>query len=209
MPIVQLNRCHGTLSVYQSNISKHKLDLKQSQYNDIDKRYFNQLIQLKVHVQLFQLELCQLFNLIDTWIFIAYCFGCRQLKWQIRTWTAITVLLISENQQKQLNYISYVVNDHTFQFFIFFLCLQLICVFSCFLMQQKHLNHNVINYESDSGIQSHPWTSVFGSLVFSLLINELISFIQYVLIIYEKSDIIEWNHSRYWIDEIDFLIISL
>nr|CAD1836552.1 unnamed protein product [Ananas comosus var. bracteatus] len=43
----ELNRCHGTLSVYQSNISKHKLDLKQSQYNDIDKRYFNQLIQLK------------------------------------------------------------------------------------------------------------------------------------------------------------------
>ncbi|XP_031481763.1 DNA repair protein RAD50 [Nymphaea colorata] len=43
----ELNRCHGTLSVYQSNISKHKLDLKQSQYNDIDKRYFDQLIQLK------------------------------------------------------------------------------------------------------------------------------------------------------------------
>ncbi|KAF8398161.1 hypothetical protein HHK36_017087 [Tetracentron sinense] len=31
-------RCHGTLSVYQSNISKHNLDLKQVQYNDIDKR---------------------------------------------------------------------------------------------------------------------------------------------------------------------------
>ncbi|XP_064938273.1 DNA repair protein RAD50-like isoform X1 [Musa acuminata AAA Group] len=43
----ELNRCHGTLSVYQSNISKYKLDLKQAQYNDIDRRYFNQLIQLK------------------------------------------------------------------------------------------------------------------------------------------------------------------
>ncbi|THU46585.1 hypothetical protein C4D60_Mb09t06480 [Musa balbisiana] len=43
----ELNRCHGTLSVYQSNISKYKLDLKQAQYNDIDRRYFNHLIQLK------------------------------------------------------------------------------------------------------------------------------------------------------------------
>ncbi|XP_038971803.1 DNA repair protein RAD50 [Phoenix dactylifera] len=43
----ELNRCHGTLSVYQSNISKNKLELKQKQYNDIDKRYFNQLVQLK------------------------------------------------------------------------------------------------------------------------------------------------------------------
>lgn len=54
----QLNRCHGTLSVYQSNISKYKLDLKQAQYNDIDRRYFNHLIQLKVYkclVSLFQL----------------------------------------------------------------------------------------------------------------------------------------------------------
>jgi len=44
----QLNRCHGTMSVYQSNISKNKIDLKQAQYKDIDKRYFDQLIQLKV-----------------------------------------------------------------------------------------------------------------------------------------------------------------
>lgn len=36
------------MSVYQSNISKNKLDLKQAQYKDIDKRYFDQLIQLKV-----------------------------------------------------------------------------------------------------------------------------------------------------------------
>lgn len=36
------------MSVYQSNISKHKIDLNQTQYKDIDKRYFDQLIQLKV-----------------------------------------------------------------------------------------------------------------------------------------------------------------
>lgn len=43
----ELNKCHGTLSVYQSNISKNKVDLKQAQYKDIDKCYFDQLIQLK------------------------------------------------------------------------------------------------------------------------------------------------------------------
>ncbi|KAL5992100.1 hypothetical protein ACLOJK_013014 [Asimina triloba] len=48
----ELNRCRGTLSVYQSNIAKNKLDLKQAQYNEIDKRYFNQLIQLKQSVSL-------------------------------------------------------------------------------------------------------------------------------------------------------------
>ena len=36
------------MSVYQSNISKNKIDLKQAQYKDIDKRYYEQLIQLKV-----------------------------------------------------------------------------------------------------------------------------------------------------------------
>ncbi|XP_052142272.1 DNA repair protein RAD50 isoform X1 [Oryza glaberrima] len=43
----EYNRCQGTQSVYQSNISKHKLELKQTQYKDIEKRYFNQLLQLK------------------------------------------------------------------------------------------------------------------------------------------------------------------
>ncbi|KAF3616732.1 DNA repair protein RAD50 [Capsicum annuum] len=43
----ELNKYHGTVSVYQSNISKNKVDLKQAQYKDIDKRYFDQLIQLK------------------------------------------------------------------------------------------------------------------------------------------------------------------
>nr|XP_048333256.1 DNA repair protein RAD50 isoform X2 [Ziziphus jujuba var. spinosa] len=43
----EVNRYHGTMSVYQSNISKNKIDLKQAQYKDIDKRYYDQLIQLK------------------------------------------------------------------------------------------------------------------------------------------------------------------
>nr|ABV90879.1 DNA repair protein Rad50 [Triticum monococcum] len=43
----EYNRCRGTISVYQSNISRHKLELKQTQYKDIEKRYFNQLLQLK------------------------------------------------------------------------------------------------------------------------------------------------------------------
>uniref|UniRef100_A0A2P2LUX9 DNA repair protein RAD50 n=1 Tax=Rhizophora mucronata TaxID=61149 RepID=A0A2P2LUX9_RHIMU len=43
----ELNRFRGTMSVYQSNISKNKVDLKQAQYKDIDKRYFDQLVQLK------------------------------------------------------------------------------------------------------------------------------------------------------------------
>ncbi|XP_062223293.1 DNA repair protein RAD50 [Phragmites australis] len=45
--VSEFNRCQGTLSVYQSNISKHKQELKQTQYKDIEKRYTNQLLQLK------------------------------------------------------------------------------------------------------------------------------------------------------------------
>ncbi|CAN0875270.1 DNA repair protein RAD50 [Linum grandiflorum] len=43
----ELNKCEGTMSVYQENISNNKVDLKQPLYKDIDKRYFDQLIQLK------------------------------------------------------------------------------------------------------------------------------------------------------------------
>ncbi|XP_062165203.1 DNA repair protein RAD50 [Alnus glutinosa] len=43
----ELHRYQGTVAVYQSNVSKNKIDLKQAQYKDIDNRYFNQLIQLK------------------------------------------------------------------------------------------------------------------------------------------------------------------
>ncbi|KAK4435834.1 DNA repair protein [Sesamum alatum] len=45
--LTELNRCRGTLSVYKSNIDRNRVDLKQAQYKDIDKRYFDQLIQLK------------------------------------------------------------------------------------------------------------------------------------------------------------------
>ncbi|KAL3689049.1 hypothetical protein R1sor_015358 [Riccia sorocarpa] len=43
----QQSRSQGTVSAYESNITKHKTDLKQAQYKDIDKRYCGQLVQLK------------------------------------------------------------------------------------------------------------------------------------------------------------------
>ena len=54
------------MSVYDSNISKNKIELKQPQYKDIDKRYFDQLIQLKVPKMVF---VDPLFNMIllNTW----------------------------------------------------------------------------------------------------------------------------------------------
>ncbi|XP_057959877.1 DNA repair protein RAD50 [Malania oleifera] len=60
----ELNRCHGTMSVYQSNISKHKVDLKQTQYKDIDKRYFDQLIQLKT-TEMANKDLDRYYNALD------------------------------------------------------------------------------------------------------------------------------------------------
>ncbi|KAK6914345.1 RAD50, zinc hook [Dillenia turbinata] len=60
----ELNRCQGTVSVYQSNISRHKVDLKQSQYNDIDKRYFEQLIQLKT-TEMANKDLDRYYNALD------------------------------------------------------------------------------------------------------------------------------------------------
>ncbi|XP_030533832.1 DNA repair protein RAD50 isoform X1 [Rhodamnia argentea] len=60
----ELNRCQGTMSVYQSNISKNKLDLKQAQYKDIDKRYFDQLIQLKT-TEMANKDLDRYYNALD------------------------------------------------------------------------------------------------------------------------------------------------
>ncbi|XP_057755081.1 DNA repair protein RAD50 [Arachis stenosperma] len=60
----ELNRYHGTMSVYQSNISKNKIDLKQSQYKDIDKRYFDQLIQLKT-TEMANKDLDRYYNALD------------------------------------------------------------------------------------------------------------------------------------------------
>ena len=45
------------MAVYRSNISTNQIDLKQAQYKDIDKRYFDQLIQLKVMYD-FDASLC-------------------------------------------------------------------------------------------------------------------------------------------------------
>ncbi|XP_059632125.1 DNA repair protein RAD50 [Cornus florida] len=60
----ELNRFHGTMSVYQSNISKNKIDLKQTQYKDIDKRYFDQLIQLKT-TEMANKDLDRYYNALD------------------------------------------------------------------------------------------------------------------------------------------------
>jgi DNA repair protein RAD50 len=60
---LQLNRFQGTLSVYQSNISKHKQELKQTQYKDIEKRYTNQLLQLKVDDIIFLFHILCLQNI--------------------------------------------------------------------------------------------------------------------------------------------------
>ncbi|KAM7261440.1 hypothetical protein ACFE04_008807 [Oxalis oulophora] len=60
----ELNRCRGTISVYQSNISKNKIDLKQSQYKDIDKRHFDQLIQLKT-TEMANKDLDRYYNALD------------------------------------------------------------------------------------------------------------------------------------------------
>ncbi|KAL4024651.1 hypothetical protein IC575_013015 [Cucumis melo] len=60
----ELNRFHGTMSVYQSNISKNKIDLKHVQYKDIDKRYFDQLIQLKT-TEMANKDLDRYYNALD------------------------------------------------------------------------------------------------------------------------------------------------
>ncbi|XP_074304186.1 DNA repair protein RAD50 [Silene latifolia] len=60
----ELNRCRGTMSVYESNISKNKIDLKQPQYKDIDKRYVDQLIQLKT-AEMANKDLDRYYNALD------------------------------------------------------------------------------------------------------------------------------------------------
>uniref|UniRef100_A0A803LTL2 DNA repair protein RAD50 n=1 Tax=Chenopodium quinoa TaxID=63459 RepID=A0A803LTL2_CHEQI len=60
----ELNRFHGTMSVYESNISKNKIDLKQPQYKDIDKHHFDQLIQLKT-TEMANKDLDRYYNALD------------------------------------------------------------------------------------------------------------------------------------------------
>nr|GEU84341.1 DNA repair protein RAD50 [Tanacetum cinerariifolium] len=43
----ELNKYYGTVAVYQKAISKNKVDLKNPEYKDIDKRHFDQLLKLK------------------------------------------------------------------------------------------------------------------------------------------------------------------
>lgn len=62
--LTELNRYQGTLSVYKDNISKNKVDLKQAQYKDIDKRYFDQLIQLKT-TEMANKDLDRYYNALD------------------------------------------------------------------------------------------------------------------------------------------------
>ncbi|KAK6266073.1 hypothetical protein QUC31_016910 [Theobroma cacao] len=62
--LLMINRCRGTMSVYQSNISKNKAELKQAQYKDIDKRYFDQLIQLKT-TEMANKDLDRYYNALD------------------------------------------------------------------------------------------------------------------------------------------------
>lgn len=60
----ELNRCRGTVAVYHSNISKNQVDLKQTQYKDIDKRYFDQLIELKT-TEMANKDLDRYYNALD------------------------------------------------------------------------------------------------------------------------------------------------
>ncbi|KAK4258216.1 hypothetical protein QN277_007688 [Acacia crassicarpa] len=60
----ELNKCRGTMSVYQDNIKKNKVDLKQAQYKDIDKRYYDQLIQLKT-TEMANKDLDRYYNALD------------------------------------------------------------------------------------------------------------------------------------------------
>ncbi|KAL2530181.1 DNA repair protein RAD50 [Forsythia ovata] len=62
--LTELNRYQGTFSVYKDNISKNKVDLKQAQYKDIDKRYFDQLIQLKT-TEMANKDLDRYYNALD------------------------------------------------------------------------------------------------------------------------------------------------
>ncbi|EFH55616.1 hypothetical protein ARALYDRAFT_344958 [Arabidopsis lyrata subsp. lyrata] len=62
--MLRLNRCRGTVSVYESSISKNRVELKAAQYKDIDKRHFDQLIQLKT-TEMANKDLDRYYNALD------------------------------------------------------------------------------------------------------------------------------------------------
>ncbi|KAM7486104.1 hypothetical protein LguiA_002113 [Lonicera macranthoides] len=60
----EINRCRGTLSVFQKNISNYKSDLRRTEYKEIDRRYFDQLIQLKT-TEMANKDLDRYYNALD------------------------------------------------------------------------------------------------------------------------------------------------
>ncbi|KAI7751951.1 hypothetical protein M8C21_008273 [Ambrosia artemisiifolia] len=60
----ELNKYQGTVAVYQKAISKNKIDLKNPEYKDIDKRYFDQLLKLKT-TEMANKDLNKYYNALD------------------------------------------------------------------------------------------------------------------------------------------------
>ncbi|KAI3516207.1 hypothetical protein L1887_15118 [Cichorium endivia] len=60
----ELNKYHGTVAVYQKAISKNKIDLKNPEYKDIDKRYFDQLLKIKT-TEMANKDLNKYYNALD------------------------------------------------------------------------------------------------------------------------------------------------
>lgn len=60
----ELNKYHGTVAVYQKAVSKNKIDLKNPEYKDIDKRYFDQLLKLKT-TEMANKDLNKYYNALD------------------------------------------------------------------------------------------------------------------------------------------------
>nr|XP_043632459.1 DNA repair protein RAD50 isoform X2 [Erigeron canadensis] len=60
----ELNKCHGTVAVYQKAITKNKVDLKNPEYKEIDKRYFDQLLKLKT-TEMANKDLNKYYNALD------------------------------------------------------------------------------------------------------------------------------------------------
>ncbi|KAJ0941652.1 putative P-loop containing nucleoside triphosphate hydrolase [Helianthus annuus] len=59
-----LNKYQGTVDVYQKAISKNKIDLRNPEYKDIDKRYFDQLLKLKT-TEMANKDLNKYYNALD------------------------------------------------------------------------------------------------------------------------------------------------
>lgn len=60
----ELNTFRGTVAVYQKAISKNKVDLRNPEYKDIDKRYFDQLLKLKT-TEMANKDLNKYYNALD------------------------------------------------------------------------------------------------------------------------------------------------